>query len=89
MLFKKNNGYETNKILFKISFFIFFKGCKLPTARLYEVVEAWKKIAHANIVQLREVFLTKDFDDEQPCIYFYLVFCQCIYLNISSYCFRL
>jgi hypothetical protein len=46
------------------------KGCKLPTIRLYEVVEAWKKINHANIVQLREVFLTKDFDDEQPCIDF-------------------
>ncbi|CAF4962494.1 unnamed protein product [Rotaria socialis] len=45
-------------------------GCKLPVARLYDVVEAWKKIVHANIVQLREVFLTKDFDDEQPCIYF-------------------
>ena len=34
---------------------------------MYEVIEAWKKINHANIVQLREVFLTKDFDDEQPC----------------------
>lgn len=31
------------------------------------MIEAWKKINHANIVQLREVFLTKDFDDEQPC----------------------
>jgi hypothetical protein len=44
-----------------------FAGCKLPTMRLYEVVEGWKKILHANIVQLREVFLTKDFDDDQPC----------------------
>ena len=34
---------------------------------LYEVVEGWKKILHANIVQLREVFLTKDFEDDQPC----------------------
>jgi PAB-dependent poly(A)-specific ribonuclease subunit 3 len=49
------------------------KGCKLPTTRLYDVVEAWKKIAHANIVQLREVFLTKDFDDEQPCIRFLFI----------------
>jgi hypothetical protein len=31
------------------------------------VIEGWKKINHANIVQLREVFLTKDFDDDQPC----------------------
>jgi PAB-dependent poly(A)-specific ribonuclease subunit 3 len=42
-------------------------GCKLPTIRSYEVIEGWKKMNHANIVQLREVFLTKDFDDEQPC----------------------
>ena len=42
-------------------------GCKLPTVRLYEVIENWKKVTHANIVQLRDVFLTKDFDDEQPC----------------------
>jgi hypothetical protein len=77
VLFKKNNGYEINlktNILLFICFF-FNKGCKLPTVRLYDVVEAWKKIAHANIVQLREVFLTKDFDDEQPCIYF-------VFLNI-------
>ncbi|CAF0850932.1 unnamed protein product [Rotaria sordida] len=52
-------------------------GCKLPTARLYEVVEAWKKIVHANIVQLREVFLTKDFDDEQPSIIFAYDFIPC------------
>lgn len=49
-------------------FYLFNKGCKLPTARLFDVVEAWKKTVHANIVQLREVFLTKDFDDEQPCM---------------------
>ena len=42
-------------------------GCKLPSVRLYEVVEAWKKVVHANIVQLREVFLSNDFDEEQPC----------------------
>jgi len=29
---------------------------------------------HANIVQLREVFLTKDFDDDQPCIYILFIF---------------
>jgi len=34
---------------------------------LYDVVEAWKKAIHANIVPLREVFLTKDFEDEQHC----------------------
>ncbi|CAF0834219.1 unnamed protein product [Rotaria sp. Silwood1] len=52
-------------------------GCKLPTARLYDVVEAWKKIVHANIVQLRDVFLTKDFDDEQPSIVFVYDFIPC------------
>jgi len=52
-------------------------GCKLPTARLYDIVEAWKKIAHANIVQLRDVFLTKDFDDEQPSIVFVYDFIPC------------
>ncbi|CAF1374330.1 unnamed protein product [Rotaria magnacalcarata] len=54
-------------------------GCKLPVARLYDVVEAWKKIVHANIVQLREVFLTKDFDDEQPSIVFvydFIPYCE-------------
>ncbi|CAF0726742.1 unnamed protein product [Didymodactylos carnosus] len=40
-------------------------GCKLPTTRQYEICETWKKLAHANIVQLRDVFLTKDFEDEQ------------------------
>ncbi|UJR27331.1 hypothetical protein I4U23_008624 [Adineta vaga] len=52
-------------------------GCKLPTTRLYEVVEAWKKIIHTNIVQLREVFLTKDFDDEQPSIVFVYDYIPC------------
>jgi PAB-dependent poly(A)-specific ribonuclease subunit 3 len=52
-------------------------GCKLPTTRLYDVVEAWKKIVHANIVQLREVFLTKDFDDEQPSIVFVYDYIPC------------
>jgi hypothetical protein len=70
MLFKTNNGYEKETFFYGIFICLLNKGCKLPTARLYDVVEAWKKIAHANIVQLREVFLTKDFDDEQPCIYF-------------------
>ncbi|CAF4896024.1 unnamed protein product [Rotaria socialis] len=52
-------------------------GCKLPTVRLYEVVEAWKKIIHANIVQLREVFLTKDFNDDQPSTVFVYDFIPC------------
>ncbi|UJR21899.1 hypothetical protein I4U23_024970 [Adineta vaga] len=52
-------------------------GCKLPTVRSYEIVEAWKKIIHANIVQLREVFLTKDFDDDQPSIIFVYDFLPC------------
>ncbi len=46
------------------------------------MVEAWKKIAHANIVQLREVFLTKDFDDEQPCIFFRFIFRIHIFIKI-------
>ncbi|CAF5199088.1 unnamed protein product, partial [Rotaria magnacalcarata] len=53
------------------------KGCKLPTVRLYEVVEAWKKIIHANIAQLREVFLTKDFNDDQPSMVFVYDFIPC------------
>jgi len=52
-------------------------GCKLPTVRSYEVIEAWKKIVHANIVQLREVFLTNDFDDDQPSIIFVYDFLPC------------
>ncbi|CAF4993785.1 unnamed protein product, partial [Rotaria sp. Silwood1] len=52
-------------------------GCKLPTVRLYEVVETWKKIIHANIAQLREVFLTKDFNDDQPSIIFVYDFIPC------------
>ncbi|CAF1109529.1 unnamed protein product [Rotaria sordida] len=52
-------------------------GCKLPTVRLYEVVETWKKINHANIAQLREVFLTKDFNDDQPSIVFVYDFIPC------------
>ncbi|CAF3746135.1 unnamed protein product [Rotaria magnacalcarata] len=52
-------------------------GCKLPTVRLYEVVEAWKKIIHANIAQLREVFLTKDFNDDQPSMVFVYDFIPC------------
>ncbi|CAF0937819.1 unnamed protein product [Adineta ricciae] len=52
-------------------------GCKLPTVRSYEIVEAWKKINHANIVQLREVFLTNDFDDDQPSIVFVYDYLPC------------
>ncbi|CAF1409892.1 unnamed protein product, partial [Rotaria sordida] len=52
-------------------------SCKLPTVRLYEVVETWKKINHANIAQLREVFLTKDFNDDQPSIVFVYDFVPC------------
>ncbi|CAM4925942.1 unnamed protein product [Rotaria socialis] len=65
--------------LMKYDLFIYFwnKGCKLPTVRLYEVVEAWKKIIHANIVQLREVFLTKDFNDDQPSTVFVYDFIPC------------
>ena len=58
---------------------LFHPGCKLSTVRLYDIVEAWKKIVHANIVQLREVFLTKDFDDEQPCMTFRLFVHSLIY----------
>ena len=43
-------------------------GAQLIAGQILEL-ETWKKIIHANIVQLREVFLTKDFNDDQPCIY--------------------
>jgi len=52
-------------------------GCKLPTVRSYEIIEAWKKINHANIVQLREVFLTNDFEDDQPSIVFAYDYIPC------------
>ncbi len=85
------------RIMGKTEFLCFFfvqliylnKGCKLPTVRLYEVIEAWKKINHANIVQLREVFLTKDFDDEQPCMNFCLFklnFCNIILFFSNRFC---
>ena len=71
MLPEENHGYERSagaRIGFHFAgLSLVRQGCKLPTVRLYDVVEAWKKMIHANIVQLREVFLTKDFDDEQPC----------------------
>jgi hypothetical protein len=33
------------------------------TADLWKCVDLWKKMQHANIVQLREVFTTKAFGD--------------------------
>ncbi|CAF0799190.1 unnamed protein product [Didymodactylos carnosus] len=51
--------------------------CKLPTTRQYEICEIWKKLAHANIVQLRDVFLTKDFDDDQTSVVFVYDFIPC------------
>ncbi|XP_050421914.1 PAN2-PAN3 deadenylation complex subunit PAN3 [Adelges cooleyi] len=38
-------------------------GFRQPITKLSPLVEAWKKISHANIVQLKDVFTTKAFND--------------------------
>lgn len=38
-------------------------GFRLPSTKCMTVVDAWKRLQHSNIVQLREVFTTKAFND--------------------------
>ncbi|CAF1633020.1 unnamed protein product [Adineta ricciae] len=82
----KANHIRTNAICYLKR----MMGCQLQTQRLCEVVEAWKKVSHASIVQLRDVFLTRDFDDEQPSIVFvydYIPNCETLqkrHFNMNS-----
>ena len=39
-------------------------GFRFINQRYAEIVDAWKKIQHANICALRDVFGTKEFDGE-------------------------
>ena len=40
-----------------------FVGFRLTNTKCMQFIEQWKKIQHANVVQLREVFTTKAFAD--------------------------
>lgn len=39
-------------------------GYRLANQRCMELVELWKKIQHSNIIPLRDVFGTKEFNGE-------------------------
>lgn len=39
-------------------------GFRLQSSKCTSAVEMWKKLQHANVVQLREVFTTKSFNDQ-------------------------
>lgn len=45
------------------SFFILFKGFRLPSGKWLGIIEAWKQLNHCNLIQLREIFTTKAFGD--------------------------
>lgn len=64
---------ESKKYVF-ISLFKFFYviGFRLTITKYAPLIEAWKKINHANIVQLKDVFITKAFND--TCEYCPLLF---------------
>lgn len=59
-------------ILMKNNFFMYLKfkciilyiaGFHQTITKFIPVIEAWKKVNHANIVQLKDVFITKTFND--------------------------
>lgn len=54
-------------------------GFRLTITKYAPLIEAWKKINHANIVQLKDVFITKAFNDscECPCDLYYLYNFKC------------
>lgn len=39
-------------------------GFRLQSSKCTTVVDSWKKLQHSNVVQLREVFTTKSFNDQ-------------------------
>lgn len=43
--------------------FKFILGFRQTITKYTPLIEAWKKINHANIVQLKDVFITKAFND--------------------------
>ena len=56
-------------LLFKILLqnFLFnnyFLGFRLTNQRSLELIEMWKKVQHSNIISLRDVFSTKEFNGE-------------------------
>lgn len=42
---------------------MYFTGFRQTITKYAPLIEAWKKINHANIVQLKDVFITKAFND--------------------------
>lgn len=55
-----------------INFLIFIfdtTGFRLTITKYAPLIEAWKKINHANIVQLKDVFITKAFNDSCECFF--------------------
>lgn len=51
-------------------FIYFVEGFRQTITKYAPLVEAWKKINHTNIVQLKDVFITKAFNDS--CKYFFV-----------------
>lgn len=42
-------------------------GFRIQSTKCMSVVDLWKKFQHSNVVQLREVFTTKNFGDQCEC----------------------
>lgn len=58
---KNNNVYYLKRIL----------GFRYTSQRFNEIIEIWKKTQHANIIQLRDVFGTKEFNGEHSLVFVY------------------
>jgi len=48
---------------FNVSIFLYVIGFRQTITKYVPVIEGWKKVNHANVVQLKDVFITKAFND--------------------------
>lgn len=56
--------FVKKKIVFKKkTFLLLTKGFRLSSSKCMVLVDMWKRLSHANIVRLKEVFTTKAFGD--------------------------
>lgn len=58
-------SYKASHIKTNVTYYLKrIMGFRFINQRYAEIVDAWKKIQHANICALRDIFGTKEFDGE-------------------------
>ena len=65
-----------------------FVGFRLTNTKCMQFIEQWKKIQHANVVQLREVFTTKAFADNCKALHVFQELPSACY-SMTPECFRI